>query len=133
VRVFLDTSILVSALAARGLCADLFQALIAAHTVVVSETVLDELQGVLSAKFRFPQRLVDDTLAYLHDACEVAPGVRGVPFAGLDAADRAVLAGAIAAKVAAFVTGDQAILALRDAEGIPLLSPRGLWERLREE
>ena len=132
-RVFLDTNIVVSALAARGLCTDLFQALIAAHTVVVSETVLDELQGVLSTKFRFPQGLVDDALAYLHDACEVAPGVRGLPFAGLDAADRAVLAGAIAAKVDAFVTGDQAILALCEAEGVPLLSPRGLWERLREE
>lgn len=132
-RVFLDTNVLVSALAARGLCADLFQALIAAHTVVVSETVLAELKGVLSAKLRFPRRLVDDTLAYLRESCEVVPAVRALPVAGVDAADRAVLAGAGAAKVDAFVTGDQAILALGSLRDMALLSPRGLWERLRRE
>ena len=130
-RVFLDTKVMVSALAARGLCADLFQVLLAGHTVVVSVDVLKELEGVLVSKLRFPKRLLKEALVFLLDSCEVVPGAKGLPLPGLDNADRAIVAGAIIAKVDAFVTGDQAILALHKAHGIPLLSPRGLWESLR--
>jgi len=131
VRVFLDTNVLVSAFAARGLCADLFQVLLAGHTVVISEDVLSELEGVLDSKLRFPRRLLKDTLVFLRESCEVVPAAEGLPLPGLDRTDRAVVAGAIIAKVDALVTGDQAILALNEANGIPLLPPRGLWESLR--
>jgi uncharacterized protein len=132
VRVFLDTNLLLSALAARGLCADLFQVLIAGHTIVVSEDVLVELERALVAKLRFPERLLKDTLVFLRESCEVVPASRALPLPGLDRADRVVVTGAIIAKVDALVTGDQAILAMQEAHGIPLLSPRGLWESLRK-
>lgn len=131
-RVFLDTNILVSALAARGLCADLFQVLVAGHTVVVSEDVLTEFEAVLVSKLRFPRRLLHDTMVFMRDSCEVVRAAEAFPFPGLDRADRAVVAGAVTAKVDAFVTGDQAILALGEAHGIPILSPRGLWDMLRK-
>ncbi len=39
-RVALDTSVLVSAVAARGLCADVFNLILAEHDLIVGETVL---------------------------------------------------------------------------------------------
>jgi predicted nucleic acid-binding protein len=42
VRVALDTSVLVSAVATRGRCADLFNLVLAEHELIVGETVLTE-------------------------------------------------------------------------------------------
>jgi len=47
VRVFLDTNVLVSAFATRGVCADLVRFVLAEHTLVTSEVVLRELRRVL--------------------------------------------------------------------------------------
>jgi predicted nucleic acid-binding protein len=40
VRVFLDTNVLISAFATRGLCAELFRSVIAEHELVLGEVVL---------------------------------------------------------------------------------------------
>ena len=45
--VFLDTNVVVSAVATRGLCADLFHVVLAEHELVLGETVLTELRPVL--------------------------------------------------------------------------------------
>jgi predicted nucleic acid-binding protein len=58
VKVALDTNVLVSAVATRGLCADIFNHILAEHQLVVGVTVLSELQRVLREKMRL-DRLVD--------------------------------------------------------------------------
>ena len=42
-----DTNVLVSAVATRGLCADIVNAALAEHQLIVGETVLMELRQVL--------------------------------------------------------------------------------------
>jgi predicted nucleic acid-binding protein len=42
VRVFLDTNVLVSAFASRGLCADLLELVLLEHDLVSGQTVLRE-------------------------------------------------------------------------------------------
>ena len=39
-RVFLDTNVLVSDLATRGLCADLYERLLTEHEIVIGEPVV---------------------------------------------------------------------------------------------
>lgn len=46
-RVFLDTNVLVSAFASRGLCADLFELVLVEHDLVLGRTVLRELNKAL--------------------------------------------------------------------------------------
>jgi hypothetical protein len=58
VRIFLDTNVLASALATRGLCADLLHQLLLAHTLVISSEVLAELERVLFIKFGAPPEIV---------------------------------------------------------------------------
>lgn len=50
-RVFLDTNVIISATATRGLCADVFREVILSHELIVSETLLAEVRQVLSTKF----------------------------------------------------------------------------------
>ena len=130
-RVFVDTNVLVSALTARGLCADLFQAILADHVPVVSETVLAEFDAVLRSKFRHSASAASERTQFLRRFCELTPA--GLPrvLTGIDAQDRKVIADALAGAVDALVTGDQAMLALKSVARMPLLSPRQLWDALR--
>ena len=51
-RVFLDTNVLVSAVATRGICADLLRLVASEHELVVGEVVLTELRHVLATRIR---------------------------------------------------------------------------------
>ena len=130
-RVFLDTNVLVSAMTARGLCADLFQAILADHVPVVSETVLTEFDAVLRSKFRHSASAASERAEFLRRFCELAPAGRPRALRGIDAQDRKVIADALAGRVDALVTGDQAVLALGSVERMPLFSPRQLWDAMR--
>lgn len=130
-RVFVDTNVLVSALTARGLCADLFQAILADHVPVVSDTVLAEFDAVLRSKFRHSAGAAFERTQFLRRFCEHTPGGRPRVLAGIDAQDRKVIADALAGHAEALVTGDRAMLALEIIERMPLFSPRQLWDALR--
>jgi uncharacterized protein len=64
-KVFLDTNVLVSAIATRGLSADVFRLVLDKHELVTAEPVLDETERVLAMKFRFPSDVVEQTLGFL--------------------------------------------------------------------
>ena len=130
-RVFLDTNVLVSALTARGLCADLFQAILADHVPVVSETVLVEFEKVLRSKFRHSADRAAERREFMRRFCELAPAGRPRALAGIDVSDRKVIADALAGRVDALVTGDRAMLGLKAVDRMPVFSPRQLWDALR--
>lgn len=129
-RVFLDTNVLVSAFLARGLCADLFRLVLIEHTLVTSEVVLTELQDVLSRKGRLPAPQIAAIQAFLRDQ-PVAPRPAQTLQLGLvDPDDEWVVASAVLVDADLFVTGDQGVLACIQPP-LPIVNPRGCWERLR--
>jgi putative PIN family toxin of toxin-antitoxin system len=130
VRVFLDTNVLVSAFASRGLCADLLEVVLAEHDLVVGRNVLRELAKALREKVRLPAPRADEIVDFVaREAVEVVD--RAVPArASVDLDDRRVLGEALGGQAEAFVTGDGALLELRTFEGLAILSPRQLWEAL---
>jgi putative PIN family toxin of toxin-antitoxin system len=131
VRVFLDTNVLVSAFAARGLCVDLFELVLADHELVTGEHVLRELERALRRKLRLPQSRVGEILDFVADqATEIVSGTKAAS-AAVDQADALVLGEALAVRADAFVTGDAALLKLSRLRGMPVLSPRQFWEVLR--
>ncbi len=131
-RVFPDTNVLFAALATRGLCADLLRALLAEHDVVVGQPVLAELRRNLVSKLRLSSERAEFAVGFLLEL-EKAPAAHpsGVAAARIDAGDLAVLACAARARADIIVTGDRALLKLGTYGGIPVVSPRDLWERLR--
>ncbi len=129
-RVFLDTNVVVSAVATRGLCADLFQAILAEHELVLGETVLGELRTVLSRKMRVPRDTIQELEAHLRGHATVVKAATKRRIAGLDAADAAIIAEAAGARADVLVSGDQDLLKLADPP-VKIVSPRGLWGALR--
>ena len=129
-RIILDTNVVVSAFATRGLCADLFHVIVAEHELVLGETVLAEVSRVLSDKLRLPKNHVDDLEAFLRRQATVVKGPRSHAAQGLDSPDARVLSEAVAGAPDVLVSGDGDLLELVNSP-VRLVSPRGLWDVLR--
>ncbi len=129
-RVYLDTNVVVSAVATRGLCADVLQAIVAQHELVVGEAMLGELRRVLDQKLGLPTETIEEMEAFLRRQATVVKTEATGFIKGVDPADAAVVAEAAAGAVDLLVTGDQGLLT---APGLPVkaVSPRELWDRLR--
>ena len=130
-RVFLDTNIVVSALATRGLCADVLRIAVAEHDLVLGETVLGELRQVLRDKMGVPCAIVDSTERFLREQGAVVG--RRIPLAIelCDPDDVPVLEEALASEADVLVTGDRDLLEVAGRVRIEITTPRGFWEALR--
>ena len=131
-RVFLDTNVLASATATRGLCADLFRDVLLSHHLIISQPLLVELERVLALKFGVDPEIVEGVLHLLHQDTTLA-SVGPLPQVDLaDEDDLVILASAIDGDADAFVTGDKVVQALGQVGTMQILSPRQFWERLTE-
>ena len=130
-RVFLDTNVIASAVATRGLCADLFRLVLTEHELVVGEVVLDELRGVLDQRFRLPATRVSEVEELLRTYEVIARPKVPDPVAVRDPDDLWILASARAALVDALVTGDGDLHAVADQVPFRILSPRAFWDEVR--
>jgi putative PIN family toxin of toxin-antitoxin system len=131
VRVYFDTNVFVSAFAARGLCADLFQVVLADHQLVVGEAVLGELRRTLSRKLRMAPELVGEVEAFVRSQAEVVTEAPPIQLAVRDAADRLVVAKAVAGEAEVLVTGDSDLLSSAAEAPLPIVAPRAFWELLK--
>jgi uncharacterized protein len=129
VKVFLDTNVVVSALATRGLCADLYERLLTEHEIVIGEPVIIEVLDVLKRKFRANRELLTKVEAELR-LLRVVPAQAVAPALPIrDVDDPWVIACASQANVDCFVTGDAELLALERINNLPIISPRVCWEK----
>lgn len=131
-RVFLDTNVLVSAYASRGLCADVLRLILTEHDLLTSEVVLKELERILSTKLRLPTEIVQETLAFLRQH-HVEPKPRDLlPIKVEDLDDAWVLASAVAAGADVLISGDPHLLDVADeVKELRITKPRGFWEMHR--
>ena len=129
-RVFLDTNVLVSALATRGLCAELYERLLTEHFIVIGEPVVAEVLDIMQRKFRAGNQLLAKVEAELR-LLEIVPAQTVAPKLTIkDLDDPWIIACALAGKVDCFVTGDSELLRLIKVENMPVFSPRTCWEKL---
>ena len=130
-RVFLDTNVLVSAFASRGLCADLLELVLLEHDLVVGRNVLNELRKALRDKIKLPAARASEIVDFVAgEAVGVIEAAEAV-VASVDADDARVLGEARAGQVQFFVTGDAALLKIEAVKGLAIVSPRQFWEALQ--
>ncbi len=132
-RVFLDTNVLVSAFATRGLCADLLRHLLGEHELIVGEVVISELTRVLRDRFRVPVRTIAAIESMLREHTVVLKPAKAHPLPERDPDDRWVLASAVAGNADVLVTGDADLLELGSkAAPLQIVSPRAFWQIMRD-
>ena len=128
-KVFLDTNVLASALATRGLCAELFEAVLQSHELLVSPPVLKELERVLPAKLGQSRQITMEFIDLLKVYATIVKSA-GLAVSLPDPDDEPIVASALSGKAQVFVTGDKALLELDCVDGLSIVSPRQFWEML---
>lgn len=135
-KLLLDSNVLVASLISRGLCADLVALVTSLHDIdrirvlycpAVEREVMRLLQGKLGAnetQIDFARRFFA-TLDRVPDGTWTAP--RNFP----DPDDVPIIGAALGAGADLFVTGDKALLALGEVEGLSIRSPRAAYIALR--
>jgi putative PIN family toxin of toxin-antitoxin system len=130
-RVFLDTNVIASATATRGLCADVLRTVIEFHQLVVSDPLIDEVRRILKDKFGASSDLIGDVVWLLREDTIAADAL---PLANLrlkDPADLAIVSSAINGSAEVLITGDKEVLSLRRVGSLAILTPRQFWDKDR--
>ncbi len=130
-KVFLDTNVLASAFATRGLCSDVLREVFASHDLYTSIEVLKELRGVLKNRFGFPEKLIKKIFLLLQREANMAYSQEQVEIHIKDKADIPIVNAAMAAGIHVFVTGDKELQDLARIGNLEIISPRKFWELLK--
>ncbi len=130
-KVFLDTNVLTSAFAARGLCADLMRLVLAEHELQTGAVNLVELRHVLRDRFKASTPQIDRIVTLLSDQTIVAKPNALIAIKVRDGHDAWVLASAVAGGADMLVTGDKDLLVIAAKAPLPVVTPRDAGDRLR--
>ncbi len=130
-RVFLDTNVLVSAFATRGLSADVFRLVLAEHELLTGEVNLAELRRVLRDRIGLPPPTIDAIEQFLREHIIIPKPDKPLPVPIRDPDDRWVFASAVAGHADVLVTGDKDLLQVAHPGPLRILDPRGFWELSR--
>ncbi len=129
-RVLLDTNVIVSAVTTRGLCADVFRAVLAEHELVICPQVLHEVRYILGKKFSVPETLISEYLELIDQDAIVSEPNDSATIPLKDKDDAKIVSAAKSAGVQVLVTGDREIQDIKRLGQMTIMSPREFWELL---
>jgi putative PIN family toxin of toxin-antitoxin system len=130
-KIFLDTNVLVSAAATRGLCADVLREVLISHQLVVSAPLFSELNNVLKEKLRLPQELITEFVEILQQDAHLSSS-SDLPNVNIkDKDDLTILSSALNGKTDIFITGDKGLLELLRIDDMDIISLKMFWERIK--
>jgi putative PIN family toxin of toxin-antitoxin system len=133
VKVFLDTNVLVSGFATRGLCADIIRLVLAEHELITADVVLNELRRVLKHKIQLPVEQIQEILTFLESQIVQPKPTSPSPIPVRDEDDQWVLASALVAKADVLVTGDKGLLDVaNEVSALTITDPRGFWNLVKK-
>lgn len=130
-RIVLDSSVLIAAIARPGVCTELMDEVARDHTLVLSKFILEEVGRKLREKFGLSAK---DSLALVSGIEVRGELVVPVPIpsaACRDSTDLPILGTAVGGQAALLVTVDKDLLAVGEYAGIPIVKPGEFWRRSR--
>ena len=132
-KVFLDTNVLVSAVATRGLCADVFREILSSHQLVVSGPLISELKKNLQSKIGVHQKTISDFSEVLTQDSIFSENTALTDLDINDRDDILILSTALNGNAELFVTGDEELPELGKIQSMRVISRRGFWETLKTQ
>lgn len=131
-RVLPYTNVLVAAFATRGICQDVFRTVLAEQRLLVGESVLEEVERVLTDKLRTPTSRDREIAAFMREHGEVIAPAAPAPWPENDPDAQWVIAAAMEGSADVLVTGDNDILKSCHTADFRIVTPRGFRESLRD-
>ena len=132
-RVFLDTPVIVSAAAVRGLCADVLREVLAYHELILSIPVIAELNTILFTQLNLPDDIITESIGFLYHDAHVSERFSQIDININDKEDIIILSSAINGDAELFVTGDDELLDLKKMNGMEIVSPRMFWQKVKDK
>lgn len=127
--VVLDSSVLIAAHVSRaGVCAELYEEILAHHQLVLSQHIVAEVQRKLAIKFLMPDSLVRRAVDALTRAGSIVEPTIVPRSACRDPNDLPILGTAVAGGAELLVTVDNDLLDLQAFESIAIVRPNQFWE-----
>ena len=122
-RIVLDTNVLIAALISNGVCAQVFESVVATHEIISAESLLQELHEKLITKFHYSQEDADAAIALIKSKVQLVIPVPLSQSVCRDADDGLVLATAVTGDAHCIITGDKDLLVLKQFEGVDIIRP----------
>ena len=132
-KVIIDTNVVFSAFASRGLANSIFELCLDRHTIIISEHILSELQKNLQKKLRMPNDKVQKIIEYLREFCIVSDYVKLEENICRDVDDVKILGLSERTRPDFIITGDMDLLELKEFNSVPIITPREFWEVSKEK
>ena len=132
-RVFLDTNVLVSAVATRGLCADVLREILVSHQLVISSPLIAELKNILHTKIGTSQEIISDFIELLTQDSILSERTTLTNIDIRDKDDIVIISTALNGNAEIFVTGDKELIELGIVQSMQIVSPRMFWEALKTQ
>lgn len=130
-KVCLDATVLAAAFATRGLCADVLRLILARHRLVANRRVLADVRRLLVERLGVPAIVADQVPPFLREHAEISNPPEPWPDVGLP--QGWLLALAVHANADLLVTHSHSLLELEPELPLPVLDPRGYWQRVRAD
>jgi len=132
-RVVFDSNVLIAAFATQGLCHVLFETCLVNHEIILSEEIIEEVHRNLRRRIKVPPSIAKQISAFLREHAQIQTPISIPKNVCRDPDDVKVLGLAVSSKSERIVTGDKDLLVMKSFRGIPILSPRELWNDLQKE
>lgn len=129
-KVFLDTNVLVSAVATRGLCADVLREVLARQELIVSPELLHELEIGLEEKLALPRGIITEFIELVKEDSFFIQTNELLDIDLQDKSDLPIISAASISGADCFITGDKELLELAAVGTMLIVTPRMFWERL---
>jgi uncharacterized protein len=130
-KVFLDTNVLVSAVATRGLCSDVLREVLRHHHLIISPELLTELENVFRKVLGLPQNMIFEFIEVIKQDSQLSTPSPLLNVKIRDKDDLLMLSSALNGGADLFITGDKELLGLQSIRNMGIVSPRMFWERLK--
>ncbi len=131
-KIFLDTNVLVSAIATRGLCADVLREVLVSHQLIISAPLLTEIESTLREKLGLPHVVISEFIEILQQDAYFSIPSASSDIDIRDKYDLPILSSALNGSADLFVTGDKELLELHKVGNMKIVSPRMFWEIVKE-
>ena len=122
-RILLDTNVWLAILTTDGQCRRWWRVTHGRLQIHGSAQILDEIEEKLRVKFGFSERHARLLTHFVRQKTIPVEVTGTLPDVCRDAADNGILAAALAAGCSHLVTGDKDFLALKEFDGVAILSP----------
>lgn len=123
-RIVLDSSVIVAAFAAHGLCEAIFELCLGSHQILVSKDLLNEVRTNLRKKLKIPPATIDGIATLLHENSILLAPATVSKDSCRDPNDLHILGLAAEGKASFLVTGDKDLLSITEFRGCAIVSPR---------